>query len=82
MSEFERFLGLFAAAVLLAAAARRVGAPYPVFLAIGGALVAFLPGAPAFSVPPELALALPSFFSSSPRSACGFLPNTSTYRVC
>ena len=58
VSGFERFLGLFAAAVLLAAAARRFGAPYPVFLAIGGALLAFLPGAPAFSVPPELALAL------------------------
>jgi CPA1 family monovalent cation:H+ antiporter len=29
-----------------------------VFLALGGALLAFLPGAPSFSVPPELALAL------------------------
>ena len=28
------------------------------FLALGGALLAFLPGAPSFSVPPELALAL------------------------
>jgi Na+/H+ antiporter len=44
--------------VILAAAALRVGAPYPVFLALGGALLAFLPGAPSFSVPPELALAL------------------------
>ena len=44
--------------MLLAAVARRVGAPYPVFLALGGALLAFVPGAPAFSVPPELALAL------------------------
>lgn len=43
---------------MLAAAARRVGAPYPVFLALGGALLAFLPGAPSFRVPPELALAL------------------------
>src|SRR6185369_5442704 len=43
---------------LLAALARRVGAPYPVFLAIGGALLAFLPGAPSLAVPPELALAL------------------------
>ncbi|HEU5081089.1 MAG TPA: cation:proton antiporter [Opitutaceae bacterium] len=46
------------AAVILAAGARRVGAPYPVFLALGGALLAFIPGAPSFSVPPELALAL------------------------
>ena len=43
---------------MLAAGARRVGAPYPVFLALGGALLAFLPGAPSFTVPPELALAL------------------------
>jgi CPA1 family monovalent cation:H+ antiporter len=46
------------AAVTLAALARRVGAPYPVFLALGGMLLAFLPGAPSFTVPPELALAL------------------------
>src|SRR6185369_1505737 len=58
MHDLERLLGLFVAAVVLAAAARRVGAPYPVFLAIGGALLAFLPGAPTFTVPPELALAL------------------------
>ena len=58
MRELEQLLGLFVAAVILAAAARRVGAPYPVFLALGGALLAFLPGAPALSVPPELALAL------------------------
>src|SRR5438105_6380152 len=58
MKTLEQLLGLFVAAVILAAAARRVGAPYPVFLAIGGALLAFVPGAPAFSVPPELVLAL------------------------
>src|SRR5437763_3492569 len=58
MEHFEQLMALFLAAVVLAAAARRVGAPYPVFLAIGGALLAFVPGAPAFSVPPELVLAL------------------------
>jgi monovalent cation/hydrogen antiporter len=58
MGELEQLLALFVAAVILAAAARRVGAPYPVFLALGGALLAFLPGAPVFTVPPELALAL------------------------
>src|SRR3954462_13935696 len=58
MHDLERILLLFVAAVVLAAAARRMGAPYPVFLAIGGALLAFLPGAPSFTVPPELALAL------------------------
>src|SRR5688500_14893283 len=58
MRELEQLLGLFVAAVILAAGARRVGAPYPVFLALGGALLALLPGAPSFTVPPELALAL------------------------
>ncbi len=58
MSGLEGLVGLVLAAVILAAVARRVGAPYPVFLALGGALLAFLPGAPSFTVPPELALAL------------------------
>ena len=58
MRELEQLLGLFVAAVILAAAARRVGAPYPVFLAIGGALLALLPIAVSFTLPPELALAL------------------------
>ena len=58
MRELEQLLGLFLAAVLLAAAARRVGAPYPVFLAVGGAALAFVPGVPSFAVHPELALAL------------------------
>jgi monovalent cation/hydrogen antiporter len=58
MKELEQLLGLFVAAVLLAAGARRVGAPYPVFLALGGALLAFLPVPASFTLPPELALAL------------------------
>jgi monovalent cation/hydrogen antiporter len=58
MTELEHLLALFVAAVILAAAARRVGAPYPVFLAIGGALLAFLPAGPSFTLPPQLALAL------------------------
>ena len=58
MQEFEALLALFVAAVILAAAARRVGAPYPVFLAVGGALLASLPVGAAFTLPPELALAL------------------------
>jgi CPA1 family monovalent cation:H+ antiporter len=58
MGEFEQLLVLFVAAVFLAAAARRVGAPYPVFLALGGALLAFLPGAPTLGVPPGLVLAI------------------------
>lgn len=58
MRELEQLVGLFVAAVFLAGVARRVGAPYPVFLALGGALLAFVPGAPSFTLPPELALAL------------------------
>src|SRR5207237_8443733 len=58
MKELAELLALFVAAVILAGAARRVGAPYPVVLALGGALLAFLPGAPSFSIPPELVLAL------------------------
>src|SRR3954467_14775890 len=58
MHDFEQLLLLFGAAVVLAAAARRVGAPYPVFLALGGALLAFVPGAPSVTFPPELALAI------------------------
>jgi monovalent cation/hydrogen antiporter len=58
MRDFEQLLGLFVAAVILAAAARRAGAPYPVFLALGGALLAFVPVGSAFTLPPELVLAL------------------------
>src|SRR5262245_28435949 len=58
MRELETLLLLVLVAVVLAGLARRVGAPYPVFLALGGALLAFLPGAPSLTVPPELVLAL------------------------
>jgi CPA1 family monovalent cation:H+ antiporter len=58
MSDFESILGVLLVAVLLAAAARRIGAPYPAFLALVGAVLAFLPGAPRLSLDPEVALAL------------------------
>src|SRR5262245_5259795 len=58
MAGFESLLTVLLIAVLLAAAARRVGAPYPAFLALGGAVIAFVPGAPKFSIDPEVALAL------------------------
>ena len=58
MVGFESLLGVLLVAVLLAAAARRIGAPYPAFLAVGGALLAFIPGAPRFTIDPEVALAL------------------------
>jgi NhaP-type Na+/H+ or K+/H+ antiporter len=58
MESLEQLIALFLAAVLLAGVARRMGAPYPVFLAVGGALLAFLPPVPFFAIPPELALAI------------------------
>jgi len=58
MHEFETLIGLLLVAVTLAALARRIGAPYPALLALGGAVLAFVPGMPAFSIPPDLALAL------------------------
>src|SRR3977135_2191444 len=58
MRELEQLLVLFLAAVVLAAAARRVGAPYPVFLALGGAILPVVPGPPSFTVMSELAPAL------------------------
>ena len=58
MRELEVVLVMVLAAVILAALARRIRVPYPVLLALGGALLAFLPGAPSFTLPPELALAL------------------------
>jgi len=58
MHEFETLIGLLLVAITLAAVARRIGAPYPAFLALGGAVLAFVPGMPVFSIPPDLALAL------------------------
>src|SRR5215210_967896 len=58
MVVFEWIVALLAVAVVLAGLARRVGAPYPAFLALGGAALAFVPGAPTLTLPPDLALAL------------------------
>ena len=74
MHAFETLIGLLLVAITLAAVARRIGAPYPALLAIGGALLAFVPGVPVFSIPPDLALALfvapvllDAAFDASPR---------------
>ncbi|MDQ0474990.1 cation:proton antiporter [Labrys wisconsinensis] len=74
MQTFEWIIGLLLAAVLLAALARRIGVPYPTFLAIGGACLAVLPVGPAWTLEPELALALfvapvllDAAYDSSPR---------------
>src|SRR3954467_3788250 len=58
MREFEALIALLLVAVTLAAVARRIGVPYPALLALGGAVLAFVPGAPVFTIEPDLALAL------------------------
>jgi len=55
---FEWIIGILLGAVLLSQLAKRIGAPYPALLALGGALLAFIPGAPRIVLEPELALAL------------------------
>jgi CPA1 family monovalent cation:H+ antiporter len=55
---FEWILALLLGAVLLSALARKVGAPYPALLALGGAAVALVPGAPRLELEPDLILAL------------------------
>src|ERR671917_36126 len=58
MVVFEWVLGILLGAVLLSVLAKRVGVPYPALLALGGAVVALVPGAPRIELEPELALAL------------------------
>src|SRR5262245_10123843 len=58
MTEFEGLIVVLLAAVILAALARRAGVPYPAFLALGGAVLAFLPGTPVLAIEPRLALAI------------------------
>lgn len=58
MHVFESVLALLFAATVLSALARRIGVPYPTILALGGALLAFVPGAPRLALPPDLILAL------------------------
>jgi CPA1 family monovalent cation:H+ antiporter len=71
---FELILVLLVGGVLLAALARRLKAPAPVLLAIGGAALAFVPGAPRIELAPDLVLALfvapvllDAAFDASPR---------------
>jgi monovalent cation/hydrogen antiporter len=58
MIVFEWIIGILVGAVLLSLLAKRIGAPYPALLALGGAVLAFTPGAPRIVLEPELALAL------------------------
>jgi monovalent cation/hydrogen antiporter len=58
MLVFETILVLLLGATVLSGIARRLNIPYPTLLALGGAIVAFVPGAPRLDLPPELILAL------------------------
>jgi CPA1 family monovalent cation:H+ antiporter len=55
---FEWLIGLLMGAMLLSGLARRLGVPYPTFLALGGIAIAFLPNSPNWTLEPDLALAL------------------------
>lgn len=74
MHGFEAILIVFAAAILLSLVAHRLNAPFPLFVALAGAGVAFLPVAPELALDPALVLALfvapvlvDASFDSSPR---------------
>jgi Na+/H+ antiporter len=58
METFEWIILLLLGAALLATLARKIGAPYPTFLAVGGACLAFLPETPEWTLDPHLALTL------------------------
>jgi Na+/H+ antiporter len=58
LTTFEWIIALLLAAVALSALARQIKVPYPTFLAIGGALLAFVPASPSWTLEPHLALAL------------------------
>lgn len=71
---FEWIILLLAAAAALAELARRIGAPYPTLLALGGVGLAFLPDSPNWTLDPQLALTLfvapvllDSAYDASPR---------------
>jgi Na+/H+ antiporter len=55
---FELVIGLLFAGALFAIWSDKMGVPYPALLALVGAAIALVPGAPEVSLDPELALAL------------------------
>ncbi|MBL8276027.1 MAG: Na+/H+ antiporter [Pelomonas sp.] len=58
METFEWIILLLVCAAGLAELARRIGAPYPTLLALGGAALALIPDGPRWVLDPELALTL------------------------
>jgi Na+/H+ antiporter len=74
MKVFEIVIALLLGGAVLAAIARRIGAPYPALVALAGAALALVPGLPTLVLDPELALALfvapvlvDAAFDASPR---------------
>lgn len=74
MEVFEVVIALLLGGAVLAAIARRIGAPYPALVALAGAALALIPGVPTLVLDPALALALfvapvlaDAAFDSSPR---------------
>jgi monovalent cation/hydrogen antiporter len=58
LTTFEWTIGLLLGAVVLSGLARQVKVLPPIFLAIGGALLALVPASPSSTLEPKLALAL------------------------
>ncbi len=58
MDLFEITITLLIVGAMLAALARRLGAPYPAFLALAGAALGLVPGTPILTLSPELVLTL------------------------
>lgn len=74
MEVFDVVIALLLGGAVLAALSRRIGAPYPALVALGGAALALVPGTPALVLDPELALTLfvapvlvDAAFDASPR---------------
>jgi Na+/H+ antiporter len=74
MEVFEVVIAMLVGGAVLAALARRVGAPYPALVALAGVVLALIPGIPSLVLDPELALALfvapvlvDAAFDASPR---------------
>jgi CPA1 family monovalent cation:H+ antiporter len=58
MHLFETLLIFLLGATVMSAIAKRLNVPYPTVLAVGGGIVAFIPGTPRLDLPPDLILAV------------------------
>src|SRR4051794_30725267 len=74
MATFDLVIGMLFVGALLSLWANRIGVPYPALLALGGAVLAIVPGTPEVVLDPQLALALfvaptllDSAYDASPR---------------